>query len=127
MNSKNELFNNQFFVNDIENELDKATLGIITGTGISKTSQENTIQEIHIRIQKRNGKKSITTVQGLSQKEATATHKKLVKKLCCGGSVKEDEKYGTILQLNGDQREEIKTFLITTAKMPESRITIHGF
>lgn len=126
MNGKNDLFQNTIFVNniesDIEKELDKATLGIH-----NDKSNSSDINEIHIRIQKRNGKKSITTVQGLSLKEATATHKKLVKKLCCGGSVKEDEKYGTILQLNGDQRDEVKTFLITTAKMPESRITVHGF
>ena len=59
------------FVNNVEQELDNEF------NTTSKNGNQN--ESIHIRIQKRNGRKSITTIQGLNKQEANATYKKLVK------------------------------------------------
>uniref|UniRef100_A0AAQ6A0B7 SUI1 domain-containing protein n=1 Tax=Amphiprion ocellaris TaxID=80972 RepID=A0AAQ6A0B7_AMPOC len=68
---------------------------------------------IHIRIQQRNGRKTLTTVQGIS---ADYDKKKLVKafkkKFACNGTVIEHPEYGEVIQLQGDQRKNICQFLI---------------
>uniref|UniRef100_A0AAZ3SSJ7 SUI1 domain-containing protein n=1 Tax=Oncorhynchus tshawytscha TaxID=74940 RepID=A0AAZ3SSJ7_ONCTS len=68
---------------------------------------------IHIRIQQRNGRKTLTTVQGIA---IDYDKKKLVKafkkKFACNGTVIEHPEYGEVIQLQGDQRKNICTFLI---------------
>lgn len=61
---------------------------------------------VHIRIQQRNGKKSLTTVQGL-KKELSYEKilKDLKKEFCCNGNVVQDKELGKIIQLQGDQRK----------------------
>ena len=84
--------------------------------------------KIHIRIQQRNGKKSITTVQGLPLdldfKKLTRTWKKSMK---CNGTVLEDETLGKIVQLQGDQRLNVKNFLLTNEICNENALVVHGF
>merc|ERR1712080_580860 len=67
---------------------------------------------IHIRIQQRNGRKTLTTVQGIDQKFDL---KKIVRackrEFACNGTVVEHSEYGEVLQFQGDQRENIGTFL----------------
>ncbi|KAG7668406.1 hypothetical protein Ndes2437B_g07575 [Nannochloris sp. 'desiccata'] len=62
---------------------------------------------VHVRVQQRNGKKSLTTVQGLPE---AFDYKKILKALkkeyCCNGCVVEDEELGKVLQLQGDQRKK---------------------
>ena len=64
---------------------------------------------VHIRIQQRNGRKTLTTVQGLS---AEYDLKKIVraakKEFACNGTVVEHPEYGEVLQLQGDQRTNVK-------------------
>uniref|UniRef100_A0A8C5RL99 Eukaryotic translation initiation factor 1 n=1 Tax=Laticauda laticaudata TaxID=8630 RepID=A0A8C5RL99_LATLA len=68
---------------------------------------------IHIRIQQRNGRKTLTTVQGIAD---DYDKKKLVKafkkKFACNGTVIEHPEYGEVIQLQGDQRKNICQFLI---------------
>ncbi|MBZ3877453.1 Eukaryotic translation initiation factor 1 [Sciurus carolinensis] len=68
---------------------------------------------IHIRIQQRNGRKTLTTVQGIAD---DYDKKKLVKafkkKFACNGTVIEHPEYGEVIQLQGDQRKNICQFLV---------------
>ncbi|KAL6065343.1 hypothetical protein STEG23_005973, partial [Scotinomys teguina] len=68
---------------------------------------------IHIRIQQRNGRKTLTTVQGIAD---DYDKKKLVKafkkKFACNGTVIEHPEYGEVIQLQGDQRKNICQFLL---------------
>ena len=67
---------------------------------------------IHIRVQQRNGRKCITTVQGLHQDlDLKKILKALKKQECCNGTVVEDEEMGAVLQLQGDQRDSVAKFL----------------
>ncbi|KAE8574746.1 hypothetical protein XENTR_v10003560 [Xenopus tropicalis] len=67
---------------------------------------------IHIRIQQRNGRKTLTTVQGIAD---AYDKKKLVKafkkKFACNGTVVEHPEYGEVIQLQGDQRKNACQFL----------------
>lgn len=69
---------------------------------------------VHIRIQQRNGRKSITTVTGLSQQlDLKKILKAIKKEHCCNGTVlKDEDSKEEVLQFQGDQREAVKTFLI---------------
>eukprot|EP00994_Dinema_validum_P005289 NODE_3408_length_558_cov_230.787819_g2875_i0.p1 GENE.NODE_3408_length_558_cov_230.787819_g2875_i0~~NODE_3408_length_558_cov_230.787819_g2875_i0.p1 ORF type:complete len:111 (+),score=13.25 NODE_3408_length_558_cov_230.787819_g2875_i0:78-410(+) len=83
---------------------------------------------VHIRVQQRNGRKSITTVQGLnSDLDLKAIVKEIKKKFCCNGSIVEDKELGEILQLQGDQRESIKKFFIEEGLVDKDSLKIHGF
>ncbi|EDM06027.1 rCG33041, isoform CRA_a, partial [Rattus norvegicus] len=73
---------------------------------------------IHIRIQQRNGRKTLTTVQGIAD---DYDKKKLVKafkkKFACNGTVIEHPEYGEVIQLQGDQRKNICQFLIEVSSV----------
>ena len=83
---------------------------------------------VHIRIQQRNAKKTITTIEGL---DTSIDFKKIVKyikkKFNCNGSIIRTEDDIDIIQLQGDQRENIKNFLIKENIVSEDFIKIHGF
>jgi translation initiation factor 1 len=120
---------------------------------------------VHVRVQQRNGRKSLTTVQvcrmcavavlseGCGQgtkstncyRHLTHTHtrtplqgidtavdykkvlKALKKEFCCNGTVVEDPEHGTVIQLQGDQRANVSTFLINEGIVKKDNIKIHGF
>ena len=83
---------------------------------------------VHIRIQQRNGKKSITTIQGIDEKYDQYKILKVFKKeFACNGSIVENEDYGEIIQLQGDQRNNISEFLIEVGICKKNEIKIHGF
>uniref|UniRef100_A0A5F9D804 SUI1 domain-containing protein n=1 Tax=Oryctolagus cuniculus TaxID=9986 RepID=A0A5F9D804_RABIT len=83
---------------------------------------------IHIRIQQRNGRKTLTTVQGIAD---DYDKKKLVKafkkKFACNGTVIEHPEYGEVIQLQGDQRKNICRFLVETGLAKEDQLNVHGF
>ncbi len=85
----------------------------------------------HIRIQQRNGKKSITTIQGW---EDDLDVKRICKAMrgafSCNGNVIEDKEGGMVIQLQGDQRENAKQWILEQeiiTKSEADRIVIHGF
>jgi len=81
---------------------------------------------IHLRVQQRNGRKSITTVAGLSPELDLKKIVKAVKKSYnCNGCIVDDEKAGQVLQFQGDHRDNIKAFLIENG-FPEKDIKKHG-
>ncbi|RZC46280.1 hypothetical protein C5167_039221 [Papaver somniferum] len=83
---------------------------------------------VHIRIQQRNGRKSLTTVQGL-RKEFSYNKilKDLKKEFCCNGTVVQDPELGQVIQLQGDQRKNVSTFLVQAGIVKKESIKIHGF
>lgn len=82
---------------------------------------------VHIRLQQRNGRKSLTTIQGLDDKLDLAKLTKAFKKtFCCNGCVVENKELGKVIQLQGDQREKVRSFL-TEEEIASSRmIKVHG-
>jgi translation initiation factor 1 len=83
---------------------------------------------IHIRIQQRNGRKTLTTVQGIIEQ---FDKKKLVrafkKEFACNGTVIEHPEYGEVIQLQGDQRSNVCLFLTKIGIAKEEQLKIHGF
>ncbi|KAH6630159.1 translation initiation factor SUI1-domain-containing protein [Chaetomium sp. MPI-SDFR-AT-0129] len=99
-------------------------------SGQNSQSQE----KIHIRIQQRNGRKTLTTVQGIPTK---FDHKKILKvikkEFACNGTIissAESKGMGEVIQLQGDHRLKIKEFLADADAglgLDEKTIKIHGF
>nr|GEU33965.1 ankyrin repeat-containing protein [Tanacetum cinerariifolium] len=83
---------------------------------------------VHIRIQQRNGRKSLTTIQGL-RKELSYEKilKDLKKEFCCNGTIVQDKELGKVIQLQGDQRKNSSTFLTRVGVVKKDQIKIHGF
>jgi len=83
---------------------------------------------VHIRIQQRNGRKTLTTVQGISEE---FDKKKLVrafkKEFACNGTVVEHPEYGEVVQLQGDQRNNVCQFLTKIGIVKEEQLKLHGF
>mmetsp|Transcript_43079 Transcript_43079/g.38317 ORF Transcript_43079/g.38317 Transcript_43079/m.38317 type:complete len:106 (+) Transcript_43079:82-399(+) len=82
---------------------------------------------VHIRVQQRNGRKCVTTVQGLADDLDLKKILKYVKKMFnTNGTVVKDE-MGDVIQLQGDQRKNIYRFLTEFNIVPKTQITEHGF
>lgn len=81
----------------------------------------------HIRIQQRNGRKTLTTLQGLEKKyDGKKMLRELKKDLACNGVVIKDSELGQIIQLQGDHRNSLRDFLVSL-DVDRSDITVHGF
>ncbi|XP_047054509.1 protein translation factor SUI1 homolog 2-like [Lolium rigidum] len=83
---------------------------------------------VHVRVQQRNGRKSLTTVQGLKKEYSyNKILKDLKKEFCCNGTVVQDSELGQVIQLQGDQRKNVATFLVQAGLAKKESIKIHGF
>ncbi|KAI8926661.1 translation initiation factor SUI1 [Entophlyctis helioformis] len=83
---------------------------------------------IHIRIQQRNGRKTLTTVQGLpADLDQKRVLKAFKKDFACNGTIVDDEEMGQVIQLQGDHRLKVQAFLSTTGIVTKDKIKIHGF
>ena len=70
---------------------------------------------VHIRIQQRNGRKTLTTVQGLSSEYDFKKIVKVAKKeFACNGTVVEHPEYGEVIQL------QVSIHLINTVPIVSS-------
>lgn len=85
--------------------------------------------KVHIRITKRNARKSICTIEGLTMElnELKDLLKTMKKKFACNGSIEKDEKLGNVLQLQGDIREQAKELLVKNYDFQEENIITHGY
>ncbi|PYI02154.1 translation initiation factor SU [Aspergillus sclerotiicarbonarius CBS 121057] len=96
-------------------------------TGETKQSQNY----IHIRIQQRNGRKTLTTVQGLPKKfDQKKILKVIKKKFACNGTIVSDAEMGEVIQLQGDQRKDVQEFLTDKKEgleLDAKTIKVHGF
>ncbi|RXH68053.1 hypothetical protein DVH24_028200 [Malus domestica] len=79
----------------------------------AENSGAGTKEYVHVRVQQRNGRKSLTTVQGLKKEYSyNKILKDLKKEFCCNGTVVEDPELGQVIQLQGDQRKNVSSFLV---------------
>ncbi|EMD38377.1 hypothetical protein CERSUDRAFT_113538 [Gelatoporia subvermispora B] len=98
------------------------------GDPLTSTQEVGSQQNyIHIRIQQRNGRKTLTTLQGLPKEyDAKKLLKAFKKEFACNGTLVDDEEAGQVIQLQGDQRLKISTFLVEEG-IPKASIKVHGF
>ncbi len=82
---------------------------------------------IHIRVQQRNNRKRLTTVQGLPEPyKPLVVLKRLRKLLSCNGCIVQDDKWGDVIQLQGDQRHAVAAILKAKGMGTSENIHIHG-
>lgn len=80
-------------------------------------------QKIHIRIKQRNGKKSITTIEGLGDLNLQLIIQEMKNKFGCNGTLQSEKN----IMLFGDQRNQAKKYLIDNSIVDASNIVIHGY
>jgi translation initiation factor 1 len=91
-----------------------------------------TKNKYHIRVQQRNGRKCITTLDGL---EDDLDLKRICKAMrnafsCNGNVVYKDDGESGVIQLQGDQRDNIRVWILEQEillKNEADRIVVHGF
>ncbi|KAF6811953.1 translation initiation factor [Colletotrichum sojae] len=95
------------------------------------TGETKQASYLHIRIQQRNGRKTLTTVQGLPKKFDQKKILKVIKKqFACNGTIVADSEMGEVIQLQGDQRKVVQEFLIDKKEglgLDSKTIKVHGF
>lgn len=80
-----------------------------------------------LRIQQRNGRKTLTILQGLPKEyDAKKILKVFKKEFACNGTIVDDDELGEVLQLTGDQRLKIAEFLVKEDIAKKSD-KVHGF
>lgn len=108
----------------------KVNMEQFTGIDIQKEMDRGIHREVaHLRLQKRNGRKSITTICGLEQDlDFPRLLKAFKKNFKCIGSLDIDNNENVLaIRLSGDQRENVKQFLLEQEIITdESCIIIHG-
>ncbi len=94
----------------------------------NKESPASATSMVHLRLQQRNARQKITTVQGLSPLlDFNRILKVLKKKLCCNANIIDDEDHGKIMQFQGDHRREISEFIIEEELVTSREmVKIHG-
>lgn len=113
------------FADDLD-ELSGA--GPSTGDASASTAATGTVNYVHIRVQQRNARKTLTTVQGLDPKlDFKKVLKAFKKGFSCNGTIIDDEDKGKILQLQGDQRTVVAQFLTGEGIVNKDHIKIHGY
>ena len=95
--------------------------------GVETADNMKLLDVVHIRIQQRTGKKVVTIIQGLDSK---IPRKDLIKKFktmyACGGHIAEDEEFGEVIQLTGDQRFKVRDYLVDNGLVEDDKVEIHG-
>lgn len=84
---------------------------------------------VHLRLQQRNARQRICTVEGLSQNlDFKKIKKTLMRDLCCNGIIIEDPVLGKILQFQGDHRRAIAKFIVDEQLVSSAeKVKIHGY
>lgn len=85
-------------------------------------------EKVHVRVQQRNGRKCITTVAGLADDlDIKRICKAFKKNFSCNGAVQKDLEVGEVIQLSGDQRTNVKDFLVDQEICHSESVVLHGF
>jgi translation initiation factor 1 len=83
--------------------------------------------KVTITVQKRNGRKCITTVIGMANDLDLPKIVSYFKKTySCNGSIIKDEKYGEVITLSGDQKDNMYNFLIKEEINKREDIIVKG-
>ncbi|CAN7130934.1 unnamed protein product, partial [Brassica rapa subsp. narinosa] len=124
-----QLLQQRRFMSDLEVQVPTAFDPFADANAEDAGAGAGTKEYVHIRVQQRNGRKSLTTVQGLKKEYSyTKILKDLKKEFCCNGTVVQDSELGQVIQLQGDQRKNVSTFLVQQAGLvKKDNIKIHGF
>ncbi len=84
-------------------------------------------KDVHIRIQPRGSNRYITIVEFLAEDlDLKKICKAFKKNFNCNGAIAKDDEIGEVIQVSGDQRENIKKFLIEEEIISEKQIIVHG-
>ena len=98
---------------------------------LNSIKKEEDEPNIHIRIFQRTSRKYITIIEDLDIIDTQIDLNKIVKYMkktfFCNGSIKKTKDGKTIINLKGDQRDNIKKILLDKKIVKESQIKIHGF
>lgn len=89
--------------------------------------EETDFPVVHLRIQKRNAKKTITIIEGLDQTICKTLIKDIRKRFNTNGTLKKDDEDNSVLQIQGDKRLEIKDYLVTQSITAKEKIFLHGY
>ena len=86
---------------------------------------------VHIRLQQRNGRKTITIVHGIDDKyDLNKLTQVFKKEFACNGCVDDDKIYGKCIKLQGNHTKDIYDFLLEVfvydKVLDKSNIKIHG-
>lgn len=49
------------------------------------------------------------------------------KEFACNGTIVDDEELGQVIQLQGDQRQKVATFIVQEGITPKTDVKVHGF
>jgi translation initiation factor 1 len=84
--------------------------------------------EIHLRIQQRNGRKYITIIEGLPERVDRKSFLSHIKKtFSTNGTIVSSDKYkGDIIQVQGDQRANVFNALVDLNITKKEYIKVHG-
>ena len=86
-----------------------------------------TTNTVTISVNKRNGKKCVTSVTGMAKDLDLKKILSYIKKTySCNGSICNDEKFGEIITLSGDQKENVYNFFIKEEIYKKDCIIIKG-
>ena len=82
---------------------------------------------VHVRLQQRLGRNTLTTVQGLSHLyDLKGIVEACKRKFGCNGTVVVHPEYGKVIKLQGDQRHNITDLMIKTGIVRRDQIKVHG-
>jgi len=94
---------------------------------VATKSYAGTGAKVHLRIQQRNRRKCVLTVQGLDDDlDLKKICKALRKNLQCNGAIIKDKEFGDVIQLQGDHREKVGQFLVDQEIIMKEQLIIHG-
>ena len=84
--------------------------------------------KIHIRVQQRNSRQRVTTIEGLDRALDYKRLLKFMKKnLNCNGTVAKHDELGYIIQLQGDHREKVFNMLkLLELVSSREELVVHG-
>ena len=83
---------------------------------------------IHIGIQQRNRRRSLTAVQGIADGyDKKKPVKAFKKKLACNGTVIVHLECGEVIQLQSDQRKNVCQFFLETGLVKDDQLKVQGF
>lgn len=105
---------------------DEAKQQSTASSAVAKKQQQQNY--VHIRIQQRNGRKTLTTLQGLPKEcDQKRLLKAFKKEFACNGTIVDDEELGEVIQLQGDQRQKVAAFIVQEGITPKQDVKVHGF
>jgi translation initiation factor SUI1 len=94
---------------------------------LDETEDFFTQSKVTISMQKRNGKKYVTTITGMADDLDLKIILSHIKKTYnCNGAIIKDEQFGEIISLSGDQRENFYKFLINEQINKSEDIIVNG-